>query len=139
MDKLYDLCDNFQKIAKNWKKYMRNYMKNRYHTKREELKKRLGGKCVECGSVKDLHFDHKDKKKKTINLSDVHFVKDELIEKELKNIQLLCNNCHKEKTRKAWDYTHPEAQCGSYWRYRKYKCRCSKCTKAYKEKLKSWR
>lgn len=115
------------------------YMKNRYHCKRNELKKRLGGRCIHCGSDRNLIFDHIDKRKKTIRMSDVHSVADATVEKELKNIQLLCQDCHKKKTHESWDYSTGKSKHGTYWRYRRHGCRCGRCTKAYKEKNREWK
>jgi len=120
--------------------YMREYMKNQYHSTRNKIIERLGGKCAKCGkSDSTFHFDHIDKKKKTMRAADLHSVNDEKFESEIKNLQLLCPECHKEKTKEAWDYALPKPKHGSYWRYRKYQCGCPKCVKAYKEKQKEWR
>lgn len=122
--------------------YMREYMANRYHQTRKRILDRLGGKCVRCGTSEGpLHLDHKDASKKTMRASDLHSVNDQKFENELKNLQILCSECHKNKTKNSWDYgsnvnrpTH-----GSYWFYRKYRCRCPACVKAYTEKQKEWR
>jgi len=121
--------------------YMREYMKNRYRNKRQEIIDRLGGKCSRCGS-KDgtFHLDHIDKKKKTMRAADMHSVNDKKFEEEIKNLQILCKNCHHIKSREAWDYSDrtPRSTHGSYWHYRRYNCRCPACVKAYKKKQKEW-
>jgi hypothetical protein len=127
----------FFKLAAT-KEYMRDYMKDRYHRVRQELIDQLGGKCVTCGSKKDLHFDHIKKKHKTFRMSDVHSVSDKRLKKEIKNIQLLCDECHKKKTKESWDFGAPKPQHGTYWMYRQHGCRCDKCADAYKEKNKEW-
>lgn len=140
-DKLLKYASAFAKAAGHPRaEYMREYMKNRYRSKRQEIVDRLGGKCSRCGT-KDgpWHLDHKDKKKKTMRASDLHSVNDQKFEEEIKNLQLLCENCHHIKTREAWDYSTPKPRHGTYWFYRKYDCRCPKCTKAYREKQKEWR
>jgi|SRR5690606_12685108 len=120
--------------------YMREYMKNRYHNTRSKVVSRLGGKCSRCGTKSGpWHFDHKDKRKKTMRASDLHSVNDQKFEEEMKNLQLLCEKCHREKTKESWDYSTPKPRHGTYWFFRKYKCRCPKCVKAYKEKQKEWR
>jgi hypothetical protein len=115
-------------------------MRDRYHRVRQDIIKQLGGKCVNCGSKKDLHFDHIDKKKKSFRAADIHSVSDKRLKKEIKNIQLLCPDCHKEKTKEAWDFgsNAPRPTHGTYWMYRKHGCRCDKCVAAYKEKNKEW-
>jgi 5-methylcytosine-specific restriction endonuclease McrA len=120
--------------------YMREYMKNRYHSKRNSVIDRLGGKCSRCGTTKGpWHLDHKNKKKKTMRASDLHSVNDKKFEQEIKNLQLLCEKCHREKTKESWDYSTPKPRHGTYWMYRKHGCRCPRCVKAYKEKQKEWR
>jgi 5-methylcytosine-specific restriction endonuclease McrA len=135
--KIIDLCDIFFKIAAD-KEYMRSYMKERYHRVRNNVIDRLGGKCIVCHSGKNLHLDHIDKKKKTLRMADIHSVSDEKLEKEIQNIQILCEDCHKKKTRDAWDYGTNKPRHGTYWYYRKYGCRCRKCIDAYKLKHKEW-
>ena len=118
---------------------MRNYMRNRYHNKRQGLISQLGGKCKRCGSDKDLHVDHIDRKKKDFRAADIHSVSDEKIKRSLPNLQLLCAKCHAEKTNKAWDRATPKPSHGSYWMRRRHGCRCDKCEEAYKNKLKEWK
>jgi len=122
--------------------YMREYMANRYHQTRQRVLDRLGGKCVRCGTSEgQLHLDHKDASKKTMRASDLHSVNDKRFEEEVKNLQILCDDCHVAKTREAWDYSDrtPRPTHGSYWMFRKYRCRCPDCVKAYANKQKEWR
>jgi 5-methylcytosine-specific restriction endonuclease McrA len=120
--------------------YMREYMKNRYHNTRDKITDALGGQCARCGSVEGpFHFDHKNKKKKTMRASDLHSVNDEKFNSEINNLQLLCPECHKEKTKEAWDYATNKPTHGTYWMYRKHRCRCPKCVEAYIEAQKKWR
>lgn len=119
--------------------YGREYMKKRYHQKRQELIDKLGGKCVRCSKTNDLHLDHINKKKKSIRMSDIHSVADAKVQKEIKNIQILCKDCHKDKTKEAWDFSTSKPKHGTYWMYRKHNCRCNKCAKAYKEARARWR
>lgn len=135
-DNLLAKCEIFYAKAEASKDYLRNYMRNRYHEKRQKVIKELGGKCVRCNSKKDLQFDHKDSKKKKIRMADLHSVSDKKLKEELKNIQLLCKKCHQEKSHKAWDFGSPKPTHGTYSMYQKHKCRCSKCVSAYKNLLK---
>ena len=118
---------------------MRDYMRGRYHLKRKEIIKLLGGKCCRCGKGGKLVIDHKDRKKKTMRSADVHSTNDATVQKELKNLQLLCPECDHKKSLESWDYNAPKPRHGTYWMYRKHKCRCDKCVKAYQEKGKEWR
>lgn len=120
--------------------YMREYMANRYHKKRQEVIDRLGGRCARCGVTEGkFHLDHKDKSKKKMRASDLHSVNDKKFENELQNLQILCEDCHKIKTHEAWDYSTPKPTHGTYWFYRKYRCRCPECVAAYTNTQKEWR
>jgi hypothetical protein len=140
-DRLLKYASAFAKAAGHPRAdYMREYMKNRYRNKRQEIINRLGGKCSRCGSTDGhFHLDHIDKKKKTMRASDMHSVNDKKFEEEIKNLQILCQDCHKEKTKESWDYSTPKPKHGTYWFFRRHGCRCPKCTKAYKTKQKEWR
>lgn len=132
-------CAAFERLARSSNEYMREYMRNRYHSKRHKAIQELGGKCSRCGSTKDLQFDHKDQSKKKIRMSDIHSINDKAVKDEMKNVQLLCIKCHDKKSHDAWDFATNKPQHGTYWMYRKHECRCSKCEKAYRETQKEWR
>lgn len=138
IDKILKLASLLVDASRN--DYMKDYMRNRYHQRRQKAIDELGGKCVRCG-IKNVpfHLDHIEAKKKKMRASDIHSTNDKAVENEMKNLQLLCEECHKDKTKESWDYSTPKSKHGTYWMYRKYKCRCEKCTKAYKAKLKEWR
>ena len=63
----------------------------------------LGGKCVDCGTTKNLQFDHIDPSKKSFNIS---CVLSERTLKELEKCELRCGNCHLEKTKNDWINGH---------------------------------
>lgn len=73
-----------------------------FWTKKFELMKRLGGKCVKCGETdfRVLDINHKDRAKKEIpkkrNYSWSFRLKE--WEKNFKNLELLCANCHRRHT-----------------------------------------
>jgi hypothetical protein len=70
-------------------------MKSRYNL--YDLKIKLGGKCKNCKCTElfKLEFDHINPKFKTKQITKIHPDK---LEKELENIQLLCNLCHRIKS-----------------------------------------
>ena len=76
------------------------YHRDRYNQKVKECKTILGGKCVVCGATENLEFDHIDPKTKLFNIT-VYVTggksKDVFME-ELNKCQLLCVECHKNKT-----------------------------------------
>ena len=67
-----------------------------YNKRRKLLVEMLGGRCVDCGTTKNLQFDHKNPSEKSFN------VKSLLTERnleELEKCELRCGNCHLEKTK----------------------------------------
>lgn len=71
-------------------------VKNKTRQKFKDLKIKLGGRCVQCGEqdLFKLEFDHIDEKLKTKQITRM-VPKD--WDEEIKNIQLLCNICHRIK------------------------------------------
>lgn len=72
-------------------------MKQRYIKRISAAKKFLGGKCVRCGSVENLQFDHIDPTTKVNPVTRNNFTVENFW-KEVKKCQLLCFDCHKLKT-----------------------------------------
>ena len=138
IDRLEKLASIYLEAAER-NEYQKNLMRERYHSKRQALIAELGGKCSRCGSKKNLQIDHKDRKKKEFRAADVHSVSDERLQKAKKNFQVLCEECHRDKTHESWDYGGNKSQHGSYWRYRKHGCRCKKCTEAFREANRRWK
>lgn len=106
------------------------YHRDRRRARRKKFIELLGGECVNCGSKKNLHFDHKDPSDKSFYISRYLNYADKNIIDELNKCQLLCSDCHEAKTRENWDYGSAPSAHGTLWRYKKYKCRCDKCKKA---------
>lgn len=106
------------------------YHRSRRAKRKAKLISMLGGKCVACGSVNNLHFDHIDPSTKKFQISKRLTSPDDNLTDELNKCQLLCADCHRAKTKENWDYAQPESPHGSLWRYKKYKCRCDLCRAA---------
>lgn len=104
------------------------YMRRLYHKRRKECLKRLGGKCIKCGSKDGLEFDHIDRLSKKYNMTDVFRGSQRLIDEELKKIQLLCRKCHTYKTIDDLGRQHGREIHGTLTSYRY--CRCDLCKKA---------
>ena len=102
---------------------MAEYMLKRYHKRMAEVRERLGGKCVVCGTMEDLDVDHIEPHKKEFTIGNrLVSCSLETLEKELAKCQLLCKPCHREKHKSV-------APCGTtkrYWRG----CRCDSCKEA---------
>lgn len=91
----------------------------------------FGEGCVVCGSLENLEFDHieanrKDTKHCISQMLDKSWSK---IFKELIKCQLLCKDCHWDKTRK--DRNLFSKVHGTVNMYINGKCRCLLCRKAW--------
>lgn len=102
----------------------------------------LGGKCIRCGSIQDLEFDHIDRNTKLFNPNKGTRKYDAWL-KEVKKCQLLCKACHKEKSHESGDtgfqQRYGNIEHGTPWMYNKYKCRCTSCKEAWSIYRREWR
>jgi hypothetical protein len=116
------------------------YMKNRRAKRRQKLIELGGDKCSKCHSLSNLEFNHIDRSTKLFVLSGKGLDKSwEKILEELDKCELLCNNCHVEKTREQYqnkeirpwnDKRHLPYIHGTTRSYEEIKCRCDLCKKA---------
>lgn len=97
----------------------KTYQKNLYRKKKEEYVLLLGGMCVKCKSTKELEFDHIDRKNKNFAIS--RKMKESGILQELDKCQLLCKQCHREKTTSERSVPHGGGITG------KKNCFCNLC------------
>lgn len=106
--------------------------------KREWIAKRRadyfeGKACVKCGSVVKLELDHIDP---TLKVHDAIWSwSRERREAELAKCQVLCHDCHLNKTAmdREWQQGH-----GTRDNYRDG-CRCGPCREAHSAYMKAWR
>jgi 5-methylcytosine-specific restriction endonuclease McrA len=82
--------------------------------------------CVKCGSAESLELDHIDPEEKIHHA--IWSWSAERREAELAKCQVLCNTCHKEKTR-AW---YIETVGHGLNLYKRHGCRCDICKYAKK-------
>lgn len=80
-----------------------------------------GGKCVICGSTKDLEIDHIDPSTKEFSINSLWTRKEELRIKELAKCQILCKECHIKKTREEQTVGHGGGNAGIK------NCNCELC------------
>jgi 5-methylcytosine-specific restriction endonuclease McrA len=97
--------------------------------KRNYLKKILGNKCKKCGSKKQLEFDHLNPTKKKFKISKFIDLDINNLIDEVNQCQLLCKKCHHKKTLSTNEYSF--SRHGTITKYKRDKCRCSKCKAAY--------
>lgn len=76
------------------RRYWRQFKRNRY----KEARTLLGGVCVICKTTEDLEIDHIDPMTKEFRITDVLTMRAELRLRELGKCQLLCTDCHSDKT-----------------------------------------
>lgn len=106
-----------------------------YERRKRKIHEHLGNCCCKCGKTENLHVDHKDHEDKSFNVMTNWAISWPRLLEELDKCQLLCYDCHKEKTltegslTKSWT-TKPRQKHGTVWSYSKYKCRCDLCRAA---------
>lgn len=76
------------------------YDKSRYQLRKKIMIEALDGKCVECGSVEELQFDHIDPATKSFSIMRRWNRSWDSLLDELQKCQLLCNTCHLAKTKR---------------------------------------
>jgi hypothetical protein len=96
------------KNKEDYKKYQKEWRNKDRIQRKQKVKERLGNKCVICESEENLEFDHIDHPLKYVQrgVADNWWYSNVKIEETIENIQLLCKDCHKEKSaaerRAAW-------------------------------------
>ncbi len=117
--------------------YMRKYIGERYHRRRNEAKAKLGGKCAACGATENLEFDHVDHRSKTAEIAKVWTYSNKKFWAEIKKCQLLCESCHREKTYRDLGWKKAKGVHGAPGSHRY--CKCELCMKAWRDYQKAHR
>ena len=99
---------------------------NWYAIRRKKMLAYVGDFCVQCGSDYKLEFDHIDPTTKSFNVGECYSYSWDILKIELDKCQLLCFDCHKEKSNSRHPIVH------NRWRYLKHRCRCDTCKADYK-------
>jgi len=102
----------------------RDYHRNYYYKRRAKLIAVLGDRCVTCGSTHDLQFDHIDPAEKSFNISSNLTASNAEVLAELAKCQLLCMECHIEKTKQD----NSGYQHGTWYGFMHMKCVCAECS-----------
>ena len=106
--------------------YLRNYQREWIKRRRTEWIK-ANGPCRKCGSWKSPEVDHIDPTTKEYEPAHLWSLSRQRREKELVKCQVLCEDCHKEKTRaeQATPLIH-----GTLKGYKTHDCHCIECRRA---------
>lgn len=115
--RLCPVCDK-PTVKQSWcrehyNEYMRGYMIQRYHQRRQEFIESRGGRCEQCGctaeETKRLEIDHIDPLEKRVEVGRLlqTWSKARLSD-ELAKCQVLCHECHKAKTIDQWHLDRSE-------------------------------
>ena len=114
---------------------MKEYMFKRYHKRRLEAIKLLGGKCVKCESTKDLQFDHIDPTTKSFTIAKQSSIAEYKFWLEIKKCQLLCQECHTKKTLNDLNRVSAKTTHGTLSSYRYCKCNLCKAANNLKSRI----
>lgn len=77
---------------------MAMYMRRRRRLRRIRLIRELGGVCVDCGTDKQLEFDHRDPTTKLFVISSGLDKPWAVLWAEAEKCDLRCNTCHLKRT-----------------------------------------
>ena len=104
--------ENKDKIAEYYelnKEKIRKQQREQHKEKRAYCREYLGGKCVKCGTIHNLQFDHIKREGKKYEISSRVNTKFDNLKEELDKCQLLCAPCHLDKTAKEWAFLRGDA------------------------------
>jgi len=122
-----------------YNKRMKDYMRQRYKERIKLGIEWLGGVCTSCGAEGNLQFDHKERglKEKNITLLTGRSLKKFL--EEVDKCQLLCSQCHRDKTLLDLGFKKEKGVHGTSGNYARYGCRCAACTKVHVSRINEYR
>ncbi len=118
-----------------YNEYTNAHLVKKYQTRRLEFIEYLGGACVRCGTDQGLEFDHINRFSKSFNIAKrMVSMNYEELKLEIDKCQLLCKECHLEKSREAGDMKNVEHGGGNSG---KRNCKCEPCKLKKAEYMKS--
>ena len=86
------------------KEKISEYRREQHKERRAQCVEYLGGKCVKCGATHNLQFDHIKREGKKYNIASRVDNNWDNLKEELDKCQLLCYDCHLEKTAQEWTH-----------------------------------
>lgn len=111
--------------------YMAGYMKRRYHQRRADAIAALGGICVRCGTTERLELDHIDRATKRFDVAHCWSVSADRYAAEVSKCQVLCHDCHKDKSAAERSVEHGGGISG------KRNCKCEPCRARKREYMRN--
>lgn len=102
-----------QKDKAAYNDYMREYMRRRYQRRRSRAIAQLGGRCVRCGcsDPDKLDFDHVNAATRSFRIGErLAGISEARLQAEMKKCQLLCGECHQQKTTDAGERCNKGSQ-----------------------------
>lgn len=119
-------------MGKASKEYFRDY----YARRKAEYVELLGGQCNSCGASENLQFDHRNPEDKAFSISKLMNYSKASVLEELERCQLLCANCHLEKSKEEGSlggepHNKGKWKHGTTTSYMAKGCRCDECKKFY--------
>lgn len=118
-------------MRQNTKSISYNCNKNRRMMHKKLALLFLGIICKQCGSNNKLEFDHINSESKSFRITNNLTRKWESLQKELEKCQLLCKQCHIDKSLEERGLSR--VGHGALSMYTNHKCRCELCRKANAE------
>lgn len=116
---------NSSKCRPCYNAYMTEYQKTRYKRRRDEAISSLGGCCVRCSSTENLELDHIVASTKEYDIGKILGGGSEAkVQAELAKCQVLCHDCHVQKSHEEGDTNYVEHGGGLTG---KRNCRCELC------------
>ena len=88
-----------ERNKERYQEYQKKYRENLYKERKKLIFDLLGNKCVKCGSIDNLEIDHIDPHLKLFDVLNYILANIDKLTNEIKKCQLLCYDCHKEKTK----------------------------------------
>src|SRR5208282_5957069 len=110
------------KTREEYNAYMREYMKERCRQRHAVAVEQLGGKCTKCDGTEQLEFDHivagsYDPRSRG-GKGTMWTFSEKRLQEELAKCQLLCHDCHWEKTLEDLDRKPAKGTHGTLSAYR---------------------
>ena len=110
---------------------VREYHRRYYYKRRQKLIDILGDRCEWCGTSDNLQFDHVDPDLKEFDISENLTASNGRVRRELAKCQLLCRDCHMEKTR--CEQLEIGFRHATMYAWMKRRCPCELCQVAKRE------